>query len=371
MTGELIQRKPTVVTATYSPVMEFPDRSTRCSPGNCTSWAVGAGQPADAPAQTEGKSVFELAVARMAPEFLGGMIILQRRRLSSSAQMLRGLLKMPIQRIGPTDSPEQWLTELCSSNASSKAIAERFATEGATIHLAARTKSQMEEVAESCKAKGAADVLVHAIDLTDVSAINQLAKTLQEHHQACDVLVNNAGIMPQREGPTNDASAYEDWHRTMQVNVLAPMQLTSLLVPAMQKQKWGLIVNIGSVAGVEPMAGTPAYATSKHALKGWSTSCYAALRNDNIKVVLINPAAVRTGGCLPSVRVSSCWVCALIADTNNGASLCADMTAGRGFIPERMLHPEDIAESAMLALHTSENACPQEITMRLGQSAMQ
>ena len=99
--------------------------------------------------------------------------------------------------------------------------------------------------------------------------------------------------------------------------------------------------------------------------------CLQALRNDNIKVVLINPAAVRTGGCLPSVRVSSCWVCALIADTNNGASLCADMTAGRGFIPERMLHPEDIAESAMLALHTSENACPQEITMRLGQSAMQ
>ena len=104
---------------------------------------------------------------------------------------------------------------------------------------------------------------------------------------------------------------------------------------------------------VEPMAGTPAYATSKHALRGWSTSCYAvrssflhpqwfcysvpacwlvprkqhlyqilwssnsaaprkmiiaclfdtkcclqALRNDNIKVVLINPAAVRTGGCL-------------------------------------------------------------------------
>ena len=47
------------------------------------------------------------------------------------------------------------------------------------------------------------------------------------------------------------------------------------------------------------------------------------------------------------------------------------MTAGRGFIPERMLHPEDIAESAMLAIRTSENACPQEITMRLGQSAMQ
>lgn len=38
-------------------------------------------------------------------------------------------------------------------------------------------------MAESCKAKGAADVLVHPIDLTDVSAINQLAKTLQEHHQ--------------------------------------------------------------------------------------------------------------------------------------------------------------------------------------------
>ena len=40
----------------------------------------------------------------------------------------------------------------------------------------------------------------------------------------------------------------------MQINVLAPMQLTSLLVPGMQKQKWGLIVNIGSVAGGERLA---------------------------------------------------------------------------------------------------------------------
>ena len=54
--------------------------------------------------------------------------------------------------------------------------------------------------------------------------------------------------------PADDAGAYDDWHRTMQVNVLAPMQLTSLLVPGMQKQKWGLIVNIGSVAGGEQPA---------------------------------------------------------------------------------------------------------------------
>lgn len=48
----------------------------------------------------------------------------------------------------------------------------------------------------------------------------------------------------------------------------------------------------------------------------------------------------------------------------------ADMIAGLGFIPERCLLPEDIAEAAMLAVHTSQNACPQEITVRLTKNAM-
>ena len=53
----------------------------------------------------------------------------------------------------------------------------------------------------------------------------------------------------------------------------------------------GVIINMGSVAAIEPMTMACAYAASKHGLRGWSLSCYQALRKHNIKVVLVNPGA--------------------------------------------------------------------------------
>jgi short-subunit dehydrogenase len=60
----------------------------------------------------------------------------------------------------------------------------------------------------------------------------------------------------------------------MQLNLLAPMHLTRLLAPAMKEHDSGVIINICSVAGIEPMAMGAAYAATKHGLRGWSLSCY-------------------------------------------------------------------------------------------------
>ncbi len=51
----------------------------------------------------------------------------------------------------------------------------------------------------------------------------------------------------------------------------------------------GLIINMGSVAALEPMKSTPVYAASKWGIRGWSLSCYDALRQHNVKVVCIHP----------------------------------------------------------------------------------
>ncbi len=58
------------------------------------------------------------------------------------------------------------------------------------------------------------------------------------------------------------------------LNLLAPMHLTNLLAPAMKERSNGVIINICSVAGIEPMGMGAAYAASKHGLRGWSLSCY-------------------------------------------------------------------------------------------------
>jgi len=123
----------------------------------------------------------------------------------------------------------------------------------------------------------------------------------------------------------------------MAINVLAPMRLIRRLAPGMIERKSGTIVNIGSVAAIEPMKSSGAYAASKHALRGFSLSTYDRLREHGIKTVLINPAFVHT-----------------------------PMIAGvPGIRTERLLTPEDVAAAAMLAVDTSPMCCPTEITLRL------
>eukprot|EP00123_Amoebidium_parasiticum_P012143 comp21151_c0_seq1/m.28630 comp21151_c0_seq1/g.28630 ORF comp21151_c0_seq1/g.28630 comp21151_c0_seq1/m.28630 type:complete len:242 (-) comp21151_c0_seq1:510-1235(-) len=219
-----------------------------------------------------------------------------------------------------------------------KAIALALAKEGASLALCARTKSQLEAVAAECKAAGAPAVETYEVDLSHSTQVETLAQTLLSQHGGVDILVNNAGIGAMGTGTDGNP---DEWETMMAINLNAPMRLTRRLAPAMAERGGGTIINMGSVAAIEPMTSSCAYAASKHGLRGWSLSCYQNLRLKNIKVVLINPAFVNT-----------------------------DMVSGNpNTIPERMLQPSDVAEAAMLALKTTSACVPQEITLRLTLSA--
>merc|ERR1719373_441503 len=113
------------------------------------------------------------------------------------------------------------------------------------------------------------------------------------------------------------------------------MRLTRHLAPHMVEKQSGVILNIGSIAAIEPMSGDhAAYAASKHALRGWSTSIYNTLRHQNVKVMLINPAYVNT-------KMASS-----VPNT----------------IPDNMIRPSDVAEVALLPLRVSQACVPTEIT---------
>lgn len=214
-----------------------------------------------------------------------------------------------------------------------RAISLALASEGAELALAARTTEQLEAAAKEAREAGAPAVSVHSIDLADKAAVEALCTDLGGRG-GIDVLVNNAGIGVQGEALAGDP---DGWERLLQVNVLAPMRLTRRLAPAMAERERGTIVNIGSIAAIEGMNRSGAYAASKHALRGWSLSCYQQLRGYGIKVTLINPAFVDTS-----------------------------MTAGvQEAKRERMLQPRDVADAAMLAIRTSPSCCPEEITLRL------
>jgi short-subunit dehydrogenase len=215
-----------------------------------------------------------------------------------------------------------------------QAIATALAKEGAGLALVARKKDQLDETAAVSKEHGAAFADVYPTDLTNGANIDSLAKQLLEKHGAVDILVNNAGMMTKGSTPLDGNP--DDWETMIQLNLAAPMRITRLLAPAMVEKGGGTIINLGSVAAVEPMTQSCAYAATKHGLRGWSLSCYQALRHKNIKVVLINPAMVNT-----------------------------PMIEGSTLKRERMLQPSDIAEAAMLAFKSSPACVPEEITLRL------
>ncbi len=106
-----------------------------------------------------------------------------------------------------------------------------------------------------------------------------------------DILVNNAGI--------GISGSFENvprqrWEQLMQLNLLAPMRLTSLFLPDMVARRSGHIVNISSVAGLVGAPGLTAYCASKFGLRGFSEALYADVRRHGVDVTAIYPFFART-----------------------------------------------------------------------------
>lgn len=183
------------------------------------------------------------------------------------------------------------------------AIAEELGRQGFSLVLTARDVGKLAAAKAQVLAAGSPEVTTVACDLSDSASVQKLGDDIIARHGGVGVLVNNAGTMVDGN-PLNGSP--DEWEKMMAINVAAPMRLTRMLAEGMASRGGGMIINIGSIASVEAMSGdSAAYAASKHALRGWSTSSYLTLRHKNVKVCLINPAFVNTPllGAIPEDRV--------------------------------------------------------------------
>ena len=106
-----------------------------------------------------------------------------------------------------------------------------------------------------------------------------------------DILINNAGI---GLFGRMDEVPVDKWERLMEVNLLAPMRLSSLFVADMIGRKQGHIVNISSLAGWIAPAGMAHYSSSKFGLRGFSEGLFNEVKPHNIKVTAVYPFFSRT-----------------------------------------------------------------------------
>ena len=104
-------------------------------------------------------------------------------------------------------------------------------------------------------------------------------------------MVNNAGLA--HSGPISETDI-ETWNKIFKVNARAPFFLSKAAIPFLKKNENPIIINISSVVGFKGYAGQAAYASSKHALTGFTKVLAKEVQRDGIKVHLISPGGVNT-----------------------------------------------------------------------------
>ncbi|MDX2239807.1 MAG: SDR family NAD(P)-dependent oxidoreductase [Leptolyngbyaceae cyanobacterium bins.302] len=130
-----------------------------------------------------------------------------------------------------------------------------------------------------------------AVDLAEPTGCDRLYQQVKALGYAIDILINNAGIG--LFGRMDEIPA-EKWERLMQVNLLAPMRLSSLFVADMIARRQGHIVNMSSLAGWVAQAGLAHYSASKFGLRGFSEGLCNEVKPYNVQVTVVYPFFSRT-----------------------------------------------------------------------------
>ncbi|MFJ2621729.1 SDR family NAD(P)-dependent oxidoreductase [Glutamicibacter sp. NPDC087344] len=170
------------------------------------------------------------------------------------------------------------------------AICARLAAEGATVVIADTAQDGAAALAHELRDAGfKADTSI--FDLTDPAACAHAVQQVVAAHGRIDVLVNNAGI--NRRGALLEISD-QDWDLSFAVNLDALYRLSKLVVPLMQAQGGGSIVNTASQWGISPAPGHLAYNVTKAAVVSFTKNLARDYAPDKIRVNAIAPGEVLT-----------------------------------------------------------------------------
>ncbi|HSC79090.1 MAG TPA: 3-oxoacyl-ACP reductase FabG [Chitinolyticbacter sp.] len=172
-----------------------------------------------------------------------------------------------------------------------RAIALRFALEGADIALHYRSDDSVAEaVADDIRALGRT-VRCYRADLTAPDAPEQLLTAFEQDFERLDILVNNAGV-------TRDnlllAMSDEELDTVLQTNLIAPMRLTRAFAMQMMRRRYGRIVNISSSAASKPGRGQSNYAAAKGGLEAFTKALAVELAPRGVLVNAVAPGVIAT-----------------------------------------------------------------------------
>jgi 3-oxoacyl-[acyl-carrier protein] reductase len=215
-----------------------------------------------------------------------------------------------------------------------RATALALGRAGYRVGVCARTAAKVDAFVAELRGEGI-EAAGSAADVGDPEQVTRAVSELTAALGETGLLVNNAGILIAR--PFEELTL-EDWDVTMSTNVRSLYLVTRAVLPAMRRRREGTIVNVASLSGRTGFAGGTVYAASKHAVLGFSRSLMLEVRKEGIRVVAICPGSVDTG-----------------------------MLRGQPMLksdPERILRPEDVADTILHAVRLPDRAMVSELDIR-------
>lgn len=219
-----------------------------------------------------------------------------------------------------------------------RAIAFAFARDGAELTLAARTATQVEQVASEITAETGVKTFPVICDVSDLSSIQNLfVKVIEFFGRGPDILVNNAGIAESAPLTRTDDDL---WQRHIAINLSGTFYCTRAALPSMLERGWGRVINVASIAGKTGAPYIAAYAASKHGVLGLTRSVALEVATKGITVNAICPGYVDT-------EMTSQGIANITAKTGRSASEALE-TILKMSPQQRLVTAEEVAALALL-----------------------
>jgi NADP-dependent 3-hydroxy acid dehydrogenase YdfG len=179
-----------------------------------------------------------------------------------------------------------------ASSGIGKAVARKFAKEGAILLLCARNINRLHNLKEELEKEFEARVYSYELDVRDRAGVDRVFESIPEELRNIDILVNNAGLALGLE--KMQEGSLDDFDIMIDTNIKGLLYLTRKIVPVMVENQKGQVINIGSLAGIHAYQGGGVYCATKAAVKFISDGLRMDVVNTPIRVTNVQPGMVET-----------------------------------------------------------------------------
>ena len=221
-----------------------------------------------------------------------------------------------------------------ASSGIGKQTALAFASSGIEVALVSRSVEKLAAV-ENAVTKTGVKAKTYAVDLANLSQVQEKMRQIVLDFGNIDILVNNAGM---GYTATLSETPLSDWQQVIDLNLTSVFECIKGILPSMRQQNRGTIINVASVAGKQAFANWGAYSVSKAGVIALSQALAQEERKNGIRVTAICPGAVNT----------EIW------DTK---------TVNADFDRSNMLTPEIVAQSILHTVLLPKQAVVDELTL--------